>query len=220
MRLTYCLIAACALCAIAACAAKPEPEPAKPQPEAKPDPAPEPDEIELWRDQLLAVAQEYRGYTRLADDPAYAPEMCRAPNPTKAFLSEAEQKSAHGRKLYFLWVKHADTYNWTEDGTLDKDGGPARKMPVQPVGQVFVKESFHPKAGSDKQSRELGDKSALFVMLRLDPATQGTDNGWVYGTLDADGSTVTGAGKMKSCMGCHVDAGESRMFGPPGAYSK
>lgn len=31
----------------------------------------------------------------------------------------------------------------------------------------------------------------LFIMLKQDPGTPGTDEGWVYGTVSADGKTVT-----------------------------
>ena len=37
--------------------------------------------------------------------------------------------------------------------------------------------------------------------------------------ITADGSSVTGAGRMQSCMDCHVEAPHGRLFGPPeGGY--
>lgn len=211
MRYCIVLAAVCAVCVFAACTAQPQPE-AAPQPVAAPDPAPRPvvdtsgappavDETQ-WHEHLLKAASEYQTYKRLGDDPHYAPTMCRPPRSDQGLRSDAEQKTPHGRKLYYMWAKdHAAYYT---------EGQPTGE---QPVGQVLVKESFHPKEAG---SRELGDKFALFVMLRFDPSTPGTDNGWVYGTLDADGKTVTSAGTVDSCMGCHVDAGPSRMFGPQG----
>jgi hypothetical protein len=56
--------------------------------------------------------------------------------------------------------------------------------------------------------------AGLFVMMKLDPKTPGTDAGWVYGTLSADGKAVTAAGKVESCMKCHQDAKHDRLFGP------
>ena len=50
-------------------------------------------------------------------------------------------------------------------------------------------------------------------MLKLDPSTPETDEGWVYGTLSADGQRVTAAGRVESCMDCHVDEGRDRMYG-------
>ncbi|MDJ0975062.1 MAG: cytochrome P460 family protein [Planctomycetota bacterium] len=60
-------------------------------------------------------------------------------------------------------------------------------------------------------------RSGIFVMLKLDPKTEGTDGGWVYGTLTPDGQTVTSAGRVASCMGCHAKSDETRdrMFGLP-----
>jgi hypothetical protein len=48
----------------------------------------------------------------------------------------------------------------------------------------------------------------------MDPKTPGTDNGWVYGTVTADGKQVTSAGRVKSCMACHQRAPNDRVFGP------
>lgn len=211
MRNCILIAIAAAACLAAACASRSEPAPqlqpigeADPSPRAVVDTSGAPPAVDetQWHDLLLKAASEYQAYKRLGDDPQYAPTMCRPPRNDKGLRSEAERKTPHGRKLYYMFARdHAAYYT------------PGKATVEQPVGQVLVKESFHPKAAG---SRELGDKFALFVMLRLDPSTPGTDIGWVYGTLDADGKTVTGAGRMESCMGCHVDAGESRMFGPQG----
>ena len=48
-------------------------------------------------------------------------------------------------------------------------------------------------------------------------AKDGADDGWVYGTVAVDGS-VTSAGRVASCMGCHDEsATHERLFGlaPP-----
>jgi hypothetical protein len=55
--------------------------------------------------------------------------------------------------------------------------------------------------------------AGLFIMMKLDPATPDTDHGWVYGTVAADRVTVTSAGRVASCMGCHESAGFDRLFG-------
>jgi hypothetical protein len=57
------------------------------------------------------------------------------------------------------------------------------------------------------------EKSALFIMYKLDPKTPGTDEGWVYGTVTADGKQVTSAGRVAACMKCHQDAPHDRLFG-------
>ena len=67
--------------------------------------------------------------------------------------------------------------------------------------------------GDDGVRYRAGDASGLFVMYKLDPATPGTDDGWVYGTLTADGRTVTSAGVVESCAGCHARAPHDHLFG-------
>ena len=55
----------------------------------------------------------------------------------------------------------------------------------------------------------------LYLMLRTARATPGTDEGWVYATIRADGE-VTAYGQIPSCVECHRRAGPDRMFGLPG----
>ena len=42
---------------------------------------------------------------------------------------------------------------------------------------------------------------------------EGTDAGWIYGTLTPDGKTVTSAGRVQRCMDCHDVAPHDRLFG-------
>jgi hypothetical protein len=70
-------------------------------------------------------------------------------------------------------------------------------------------------AEKDGQKFGPGERHALFVMLELPDRPAGTDEGWVYGTLAADLTTVTSAGLLPSCMGCHRDAPKGRLFGLP-----
>jgi hypothetical protein len=223
-KLILCAALAVAAIACIACAqtAGPQPEPER-APETGPGKTPEKAppaedaEITLWRDQLLAAAAQYREYTKMADDPAWGPLLCRAPMYRSAMISQAES-GAHGRKLYFLWVKQPDPYQ--QVGWVGRFSDlPEGTVITQPVGQVLVKESFVPGTGADPDKphgpRPLGQRSDLFVMLKLDPSTPGTDGGWVYGTLTPDGKTVTGAGRMAGCMKCHTGTAHDRMFGLP-----
>ncbi|MDF1667843.1 MAG: cytochrome P460 family protein [Planctomycetota bacterium] len=57
-----------------------------------------------------------------------------------------------------------------------------------------------------------GKQKDLFIMLKVDPKTPGTDQGWIYGTVTPDGKTVTSAGRVQSCMKCHVKI-KDRLFG-------
>ena len=77
---------------------------------------------------------------------------------------------------------------------------PAHLRPAQKDGQTYVPEDF----------------AGLYLMLKLDDATPGTDEGWVYATVGPD-KQVTAAGRIASCMECHVDAPHGRLFGLPDA---
>lgn len=106
-----------------------------------------------------------------------------------------------------------------------------------PVGFAIVKESWSPvevplaevprlPAGPDTL-REIPEnyliegerafrteaRQALFILLKVDPATPGTDDGWIHGTVTADGAKVTSAGRVESCMACHTKASRDRLFG-------
>jgi len=101
------------------------------------------------------------------------------------------------------------------------------------AGQVVVKESWRapsteaPKANIDKSAAKaaakettsafttdvLGPKSGLYIMYRAAAKAPDTDDGWVYGTVTADGKTVTSAGRVQSCMSCHISAPHGRLFG-------
>jgi len=72
---------------------------------------------------------------------------------------------------------------------------------------------FYPYAWKGEKVYKATKPAALFIMMKLDPKTPGTDAGWVYGTVTPDGKEVTSAGKIESCMGCHQEAKYDRLFG-------
>ncbi len=127
--------------------------------------------------------------------------MCDVPRANLPFFSDADS-GPHSRKLYYLYVKDADTYTDAET--------------IQPAGQVLVKQGFQPvEAGKDRRGAmqyRCGEQAELFIMLKT-THKEGTDAGWVYAITTPDGSKVTHAGRIESCMGCHQTAGESRLFG-------
>lgn len=181
------------------------------------------------REQLEEIARSYPSWGRVDDQARWAPELCRMPQPGVVRLSESRDPETHGRKLYSVFVRDRDAY---------LAEGPA------PVGQVIVKESWVPReipldeapAGQPAFSPEVAElgffpyaerdgrvwradeRGPLFVMLKLDPSTAQTDQGWVYATLTPEGR-LTASGALASCMDCHLEAEHDRQFGlPPAAW--
>lgn len=179
-------------------------------------------------DDLAEIARVYTQWDRMGDVPAWAPTMCTAPPPIAPIPSQSGDTETHGRKLYFLFSKDRSAY-FRADGFN------------QPVGQVLVKESYEAVGISPEESEhdfllrydedhlqqtyevepgkrwKLGTPRELFVMMKVDPETPGTDAGWVYGTVTRDGE-VTSAGRVASCMECHASAVRDRMFGSKGQH--
>ena len=171
---------------------------------------------------VSAVAAAYRTYGRVDDQrPSWSPTNCRLPSPGRGRFSDSDDDATHGSKLYYLYAKDGDEY---------RHMSPAAGA----VGQALVKEAFAPVATEIDQAPYFvvddasgmpfavrdgvtyrpGDAHGLFVMVRVDPSTPGTDDGWIYGTVEPDG-TVTGAGRLASCMDCHTEAPHGRLFGLP-----
>ncbi|MGP1345330.1 MAG: cytochrome P460 family protein [Phycisphaerales bacterium] len=68
----------------------------------------------------------------------------------------------------------------------------------------------------DGQYYVTDQREELFIMLKTDPATPDTDQGWVYAVVSADAQTVLASGLIDSCIGCHRKAPIDRLFGLPG----
>jgi hypothetical protein len=158
--------------------------------------------------QLLEIAAGYKKFGRFEGHLRVSPEQCRAPRPS---ISRSDDAETHGKKLYYLLAKDPESYLEGKE---------------QKPGQVIVKESWKAQLAKsvpgadvvrdpdDKKHYERADRSDLYVMLKLDPKTPNTDEGWVYGTVTADGKRVTSAGRVESCMNCHQSKETTdRMFG-------
>ena len=139
-------------------------------------------------------------------------------------------EGSHGRKLYKLFVRDYDAYVTG----IDEE---------QPIGQVLVKESWaseellpgqgaiaseapavegHPEytkgvvIGKDGDAYRATKPTSLFIMYkdsRKGMDEKNTDNGWVYAVTSLDGSEIMDAGRIESCMGCHLEAPYDRVFG-------
>jgi len=77
-------------------------------------------------------------------------------------------------------------------------------------------DEFLPTAERGGRQFVTDEREELFMMLKTDPATPGTDQGWVYGVVSTDGQTVLASGLIDSCIGCHRKAPVDRLFGMPG----
>lgn len=163
---------------------------------------------ERFVEPLRQAAADYRTFPRLGHLPKFAPTDCRFPLERPA-LSAAG--AAHGEKLYWLFARFAQGRQYVVPGQ------PARE------GETLVKASFavlteapkdHSGDGHLVDGRVVfaGEPTGLFVMHKLAADTPGTDQGWIYGTVDPKG-TVTSAGAVSSCIRCHQDATEDRRFG-------
>jgi hypothetical protein len=159
---------------------------------------------------LLQIVGEYREqYPIVVHGLQWSPTMCLPP---PLSLSEARSDAPHGDKLYYPYVKLAEPYSKGADRP-------------QPVGQVIVKEAWFAEeveenvsittasAQRDGKTYVPGRPAGLFVMFKEDPASPGTDDGWVYGTVTPDHKRVTFAGRGTSCMDCHREAKPDRVFG-------
>lgn len=175
---------------------------------------------------LREIAQGHAGFTR-ADGTWWAPTLCKAPPPLQAERSLASASSPHGQKIYTLHIFDFDAYVKDTRTTVGKDSrlGPFGE-PLRGATQAIVKASFAPTTKQAEANPGIGSvKSAdgtvtyagaprdLFIMYKPKLGSRTTDQGWLYGTVTADGKTVTSAGLVGSCMGCHEKAPHGRLFG-------
>ena len=75
--------------------------------------------------------------------------------------------------------------------------------------------SIHLRFAGKKSTCQIHSRRCSSCTKRTTKPTK-TDQGWVYGVVEADGSEVIQFGKIDQCMSCHVDAGPDRLFGLPG----
>ena len=185
---------------------------------------------ERFADRMKTVAATVQTIPQVEQACLAAHAMCAPAAPKSSRVRSAASTAAtgeHARKIYSLRA--------SDPAQL--------RAETAPIGLVVVKAAFAPVAIGDvtearndaaaalastfgggpcdsapwividgKQYRA-GDPAGLFVMEKLDPATPGTDAGWIYGTILPDG-TVTAAGNIASCATCHASAKHDRLFSP------
>jgi hypothetical protein len=175
-----------------------------------------------FHEALLKIAAEYTTYGRVDDETRWAPHLCRTPEPSTARISASKDAETHGSKLYFLFAKQRNVYRKLGDQTgqvIVKEGWTPKEVPADTPTKAVrstsdgERDSYVPYAKKDGKLFHAESKHALFIMMKLDPNTPETDNGWVYGTVSPDGKNVTSAGRVSSCMACHQEAKGDRLFG-------
>ncbi len=191
-------------------------------------------------DQILRdAAQEYLAWNRVDDQrPHWAPFDCSLPSSGKGRISEAEGSKNHAQKLYYLYASNRAQYlrvGWEKAKEINqpigqilvKDSFKPEKSkapdidPAKGPYEEFLKghkKSKHTTpwwqyARQGEDYYKPGERYGLFMMLKFDPEMPGTDQGWLYATLSADGTEVTSSGRVESCMGCHEEAEQDRVFG-------
>ena len=202
--------------------------------------APEPPAAQPFQNDLLKIACEYKSWGRIDDEVRWAPFYCRQPNPGQAHVSASADEKTHGQKLYSLLTKQRADYlalakdksvpagfaivkqSWLPEEITDPKEKPAAPLdrtkvirtPGPKGSSTFsADDHFYPYAVKGDKVYKATKQADLFVMMKVDPKMEGTDNGWVYATLTPDGKKVTAAGKIESCMKCHQDAPHDRLFG-------
>jgi hypothetical protein len=157
-------------------------------------------------------------------------------------FSASDDSPTHGQKLYAVFAKERlgsysdgcvyivrDKPNpvgqvivkeaWKPErvGADIRAFGPAIRQVSVREGETVrvVTDMYLPFAQKNGLFYTSKEKAGLFVMFKLDPKTPGTDQGWVYGTVSADGKTVGSVGRVANCMGCHEKAPHDRLFGLP-----
>jgi hypothetical protein len=184
-----------------------------------------------FEDQVLAIAATYTSWGRVDDELRWAPFLCRQPLPGVARPSESNDPSTHGQKLYSVFAKHRSSYpngphtdqavvkqSWKAELVTDADAS-ADPHSFRRDANDDGGDHFFPFATQDGGVYRAAEPAGLFIMFKVDAATPGTDQGWVYATVRPDGR-VTSAGRVAACMGCHeTSATHERLFGvPTGAY--
>jgi hypothetical protein len=180
---------------------------------------------------------------RVAPTDCALPDLTGRGGPARpaARPTASDDAATHGGlKVYSVFAKDPKPYRALTDVAFSR----ARDEPMDVDGtegcsQVLVKEAYEPvevkkedgawvpvdgtktplhriaPASKDGKRLGAGRRLGVFVMFRVDPKTQGTDDGWVYGTVSADATTVTSVGRVASCMACHAKAPHGRLFGLP-----
>ncbi|MDA1193961.1 MAG: cytochrome P460 family protein [Planctomycetota bacterium] len=189
---------------------------------------------ERFHEALRAAAASYETFGEVDDLMRWVPGLCRLPTMT-IHPSASTDEATHGGKLFWMFAKQRDAYlnhayaDQPVGQVLVKEAWASRAATAEEIAgssaRALASKGIRPPEGArfdtlhtttvqrDGGHFTADTRKGLYVMLKLAADTEGTDAGWVYGTLAPDGKTVSSAGRVESCMGCHEGAGRDRMFG-------
>ncbi len=191
-------------------------------------------------DAIRAAAADFTKWGRVDERLNIAPGKCNPPLPEdygepSHLRRSVPERGPHGRKLYYLWANDSRSYKDAKaelsvgfaivkesfaavpvdsaHPPRDPHGG---RSPSGPYDGSFVPHAIAWVTTFWGEKLTTGEPTGLFVMIKLDHS-RATDAGWIYGTIAPDG-TVTSAGRVATCMSCHVRyARRERLFGLPPA---
>jgi len=199
----------------------------------------EPINDERFHKRLLKIAKVYEKFRRVDEDARLAMLDCRAPSRYLGVprISESDDPATHGKKVYYLYAKNRQAYRDVAKSVkqksqvvvketwrpLSKEAANKEKLNVTKrpatVDDILKSETVDrpliPIEKGGKRHFVPGEANGLFVMFQNQDKKlrDATDEGWVYGTVSADRKTVTSAGRVSSCIGCHESAPHGRLFG-------
>lgn len=189
-----------------------------PPPTAPPVPAPS--QVDRRFEGAIASAgMDYRQWGRVEEQLEVALVPCSpgamGPAPAPRVRISHAPESRHDKKLFYLWASDRVAYT-TEQPiakgfAIVKESFRAIPVPAEQQPTGFRTPSIAAIHVSGKWLSP-GEATGLFVITKVGDV-DGTDEGWIYGTL-VDGA-VTSAGRVTSCMGCHEGATHERLFGLP-----
>ncbi|MDF1702798.1 MAG: hypothetical protein P1V36_16740 [Planctomycetota bacterium] len=183
---------------------------------------------------LRTAVADYGSFGEVDDIMRWVPGMCRMVQ-LDIHVSRSPDKATHGDKLFWMFAKDRQAYvdcaqrDQPVGQILVKEAWASRPATSEEVEHARAVSRGQYAPAEDKRMRSITHRTlerdgahytadhvkGLYVMRRLAADTPGTDAGWIYGTLSPDGTTVTSAGRVASCMRCHAEAPRDRMFGLP-----
>lgn len=169
-----------------------EPPPSIPRAEVSSDAPPPKDDPALV--ELDRIARAQADLKRVRSVPDRAPALCAAPPmPEDALrVSQAEDQTPHGKKLFYLKPSNLAQYPMVAAGAL-----------AAPEDFFVVKDAYE----ASSSGADVGAPVGLFIAYRM-------EGRWRFGTVTPEGR-ASSAGEA-ACASCHASQTRNGLFGPQG----